>query len=84
MGRKDWLFWLPFDSQPYPGTQGLKSEIGEQLEKEILSTTARGETALYDAIGLAYEALIGMRELQGDTARYGIVVLSDGHATSPG
>ena len=82
MGRKDWLAWLPFDSKLYPGTQGLKSEVGEQLEDEIRSTTARGETALYDTIAHAYRVLEERRELQGDTARYGIVVLSDGRDTS--
>ena len=82
MGREDWLAWPPFDSQLYPGTQGLKSEVGEQLEQEILSTTARGETALYNAIARAYQVLVERRERQGDTARYGIVILSDGRDTS--
>ena len=78
MGRKDWLAWLPFDSRSYPGATGLKSEIGEQLENEILSTTARGGTALYDAIDQAYKVLLKRQARQGDAARYGIVVLSDG------
>lgn len=82
MSRKDWLFWLPFDSQIFPGTKGLKSEVGEELKSEIESTTARGETALYDAVAHAYQELEALREQQGDTARYGIVVLSDGQDTS--
>jgi len=81
IGRKDWLFWLPFDGGFYPGTQGLVEEVGEQLQDEIRSTTARGETALYDAISHAYQDLEERREGQGDTARYGIVVLSDGKDT---
>ena len=81
IGRKDWLAWLPFDGQLYPGTQGFVEEVGEQLEGEIRSTTARGETALYDAIAHAYRELEERRESQSDTARYGIVVLSDGKDT---
>ena len=81
MGRKDCLFWLPFDSKFYSGTQGLKCEAGEQLEIDISSTTARGQTALYDAIAHAYQELEERRQRQGNTARYGIVVLSDGMDT---
>ena len=82
MGRKDWLAWLPFDGKLYPGTQGFKGEVGEQLEDEIRSTTPRGETALYDAIAHAYQVLEERRKIQGDTVRYGIVVLSDGKDTT--
>ena len=78
MSRKDWLAWLPFDSKVYPGVSGIKSEIGEQLEDEIRAITARGGTSLYDAIAQAYEILQKRQESQGDTARYGIVILSDG------
>lgn len=78
MDPKDWLFWLPFENQIFPGARGLKSEIGEQLQNEIRSTTARGGTALYDAIAHGYQVLRERRESQGDAARYGIVVLSDG------
>ena len=78
MGRKDWLAWLPFDSRSYPGAKGLRSEIGEKLEIEIISTTARSGTALYDAIDLGYISLLKLQARQGDAARYGIVVLSDG------
>ena len=81
IGGKDWLFWLPFDGQLYPGAQGFVEDVGEQLEEEIRSTTARGETALYDAIAHAYRELEERRESQGDTARYGIVILSDGQDT---
>ncbi len=84
MGRKDWLFWLPFDAQLYPGTQGEKGQVGEQLEEDIRSTTARGGTALYDAIASAKQDLDAPRGSLGDTARYGIVVLSDGKDTSSG
>ena len=82
MDRKDWLAWLPFDRGVYTGVQGIKSEVGEQLTQEIRSTTARGETALYDAIAHAYQILGERRKVQGDTVRYGIVVLSDGRDTS--
>jgi Ca-activated chloride channel family protein len=78
MDRKDWLFWLPFDGEVYPGIQGLNSEIGEQLQIDIRSTTARGGTALNDAIARAHQILEERRKVQGDTARYGIVVLSNG------
>lgn len=78
MGRKDWLAWLPFDSNTYPGANGLKSEIGEELEDEIRSITARGGTSLYDAIVQAYQVLEQRQGLQGETARYGVVILSDG------
>jgi Mg-chelatase subunit ChlD len=82
MDRKDWLVWLPFDDHLYPGTPGLKSDVGEQLESEIRSTTARGETALYDAIARAYKLLEERRESDHNTGRYGIVVLSDGRDTN--
>ena len=78
MGRKDWIAWLPFDNNSYLGATGLKSEIGEQLEDEIRSTTARGGTALYDTIDLAYKILLQRQARHGEAARYGIVVLSDG------
>ena len=82
MDRKDWLFWLPFDDQLYPGTQGLNSEIGEQLQIDIRSTTANGGTALYDAIAHGYRILEERRKTQGDTVRYGLVILSDGKDTN--
>ena len=82
MDRKDWLSWLPFDDGLYQGIEGPKSEIGEQLQNDIRSTTARGATALYDAIAQAYQSLEERREVQGDTARYGIMVLSDGKDTN--
>ena len=82
MERKDWLFWLPFDAERYPGAQGLNSAIGEQLQIDIRSTTARGGTALYDAIAHAYQMLEERRERQGDTVRYGMVVLPDGKDTN--
>ena len=82
MDRGDWLTWMPFDGQPYPGIEGLKSEVGEELARAIRSTTARGETALYDAIANAYQILEKRWRDQGDTVRYGIVVLSDGKDTS--
>ena len=78
MDRKDWLAWLPFDDKHYSGTQGLKSDVGEQLQIDIRSTAPRGETALYDTIAHAYQMLEERRERQGDKVRYGIVVLSDG------
>ncbi len=84
MDRKDWLFWLPFDDQFYPGAQGDKGEVGEQLQIEIRSTTARGGTSLYDAVAHAYQVLEERRERQGDRVRYGIVVLSDGKDESSG
>lgn len=78
MDRKDWLAWLPFNDEYFVGTQGLKSGVGEQLQSSIRSTTARGGTALYDSIAYAYQTLQERRKSEGDTVRYGIVVLSDG------
>ena len=82
MNPKDWLFWLPFDSKLYAGTKGLRSDVGEQLQIDIRSTTARGGTALYDTIVHAYREPEKRQELQGDTVRYGMVVLSDGQDTN--
>ncbi|MEO6398048.1 MAG: VWA domain-containing protein [Tepidiformaceae bacterium] len=82
MDPQDELIWVPFDSRVYPGRQGTKGEIGEQLVGDIRSTTAAAGTALYDAIGEAYRK-VGLREdVLGDRWRYGIVVLSDGQDTS--
>ena len=78
MDRKDWLAWRPFDSEWYAGTQGEKGDAGEQLQIDIRSTTARGGTALYDTIAHAFQLLNERRRVQGDTTRYGLVVLSDG------
>jgi Ca-activated chloride channel family protein len=82
MDADDWLAWVPFDDRIYPGAKGLKRDIGEQLQKEIRSTTASGGTALYDAICQAYKDLEEHRKSLGDTVRYGIVVLSDGRDTN--
>jgi Ca-activated chloride channel family protein len=82
MEPADYLRWLPFDNQIYEGAAGLKRDIGEQLLSEIGSTSADGGTALYDAVKQAYEELTAMRKTNGDTMRYGIVVLSDGADTS--
>ena len=56
--------------------------MGEELQTEIRSTTARDGTSLYDAIAQAYRILAKQREQKGDTLRYGLVVLSDGQDTS--
>jgi len=82
MDGEDWLAWMPFDDRVYSRTQGLKSEVGEQLENEISASAANGGTALYDAIARAYRMLEDRRKVQGDTARYGLVVLSDGKDTN--
>jgi len=86
MYAQDWLRWLPFDGQVYAKAQGPKAEFGETLISEIQATPAGGGTALYDAIGQAYEEMEAKRkdELRrtGYNARYGIVVLSDGADTA--
>ena len=82
MDLGDWLAWVPFDSVLHSGIQGVNSEIGEQLQIDIRSTTARGGTALYDAVAHAYRTLESRRNMRGNTARYGIVVLSDGQDTN--
>jgi Ca-activated chloride channel family protein len=78
MSPQDELLWIPFDEGVYPGVQGTKAAIGEDLVGDIAGTTAEGGTALYDAILLAREKLEAERAVTGDTVRYGIVVLSDG------
>ncbi|MEI7745356.1 MAG: vWA domain-containing protein [Chloroflexota bacterium] len=82
MESADYLRWLPFDNDIYPGAEGLKSDIGEELISEIASTSAGGGTALYDAVAQAYDELTKLRATNGDSMRYGIVVLSDGADTS--
>lgn len=82
MESADYLRWLPFDNLIYEGAGGRKSDIGEELLGEIGSTSADGGTALYDAVKQAYEELTAMRATNGDTMRYGIVVLSDGADTA--
>jgi Mg-chelatase subunit ChlD len=69
-------------SQIYSGAAGRKSDIGEQLLSEIGSTSADGGTALDDAVKQAYEELTALRSTNGDSMRYGIVVLSDSADTS--
>ena len=82
MESADYLRWLPFDNEIYQGAGGRKSDIGEQLLGEIGSTSADGGTALYDAVKQAYGELTALRATNGDSMRYGIVVLSDGADTT--
>jgi uncharacterized protein YegL len=82
MDAKDWLSWVPFDDSVYVRAQGLKFDTGEKLQAEIRSTTARGGTALYDALAAAFEMIESKRKALGDSVRYGIVILSDGQDTS--
>ena len=78
MEPTDTLLWMPFDSEIYAPVTGLKSQIGEQLISTIGGTPAEGGTALYDAVLSAYAELSKIRATEGDSLRYGIVVLSDG------
>ena len=78
MEPQDTLLWLPFDDEIYQPVEGKAADIGEQLISEIGGTPAQGGTALYDAVLAAYTDLSQIRRQQGDTLRYGIVVLSDG------
>jgi Ca-activated chloride channel homolog len=82
MDPKDWLAWLAFDDETYVRTQGLKSNTGEKLLSDIRSTTAGNGTALYDAVAAAFDMVENVRKAQGDSVRYGIVILSDGQDTS--
>ncbi len=82
MHGQDTLVWMPFDDRVYMRTQGLQSEVGEQLVGEIGSTPASGGTALYDAVAKAYHLLEEKRKTFGTDVRYGIVVLSDGKDTN--
>jgi Ca-activated chloride channel homolog len=43
MDRGDWIYWLPFDHNLYPGVRGPKSEIGEQLATRYSSLGGREE-----------------------------------------
>jgi Ca-activated chloride channel family protein len=81
MDSRDWLSWVTFDSVTYPGHQGYKSDIGEQLLSDIRSTTAGAGTALYDAVAQAFDTMAQDRRKMGDEVRYGIVILSDGQDT---
>jgi Ca-activated chloride channel family protein len=78
MDGEDRLLWIPFDDRLYPGADGRKADVGEELVSEIGGTTADGGTALYDAVMYAYNELSEVRATEGDIHRYGIVVLSDG------
>jgi hypothetical protein len=82
MDPKDWLAWLAFDDEIYVRTQGLKSNIGEQLLSDIRSTTAGSGTALYDTVATAFDLVENARKTHGDSVRYGIVILSDGMDTN--
>lgn len=81
MDNEDWVMWMPFDDNVYQLTEGQVSKVGEELLREISGTSANGGTALYDAVGEAYTILDERRQKQGDSRRYGIVVLSDGQNT---
>lgn len=81
MDGEDWLMWMPFDDRVYTGARGQKSEVGETLLSDISSTTAGGNTALYDAVLMAFESLEAQRKTYGDSVRYGLVILSDGKDT---
>jgi uncharacterized protein with von Willebrand factor type A (vWA) domain len=74
--------WLAFDDQIYVTTQGLKSNIGEKLLSDIRSTTAGNGTALYDTVAAAFDMVESARKSQGNSVRYGIVILSDGQDTN--
>ena len=67
-----------FDSEVYSITEGENSDIGEDLRAVIGDTSAKGQTALYDAVSSAFSTIKKRRAEQGDSGRYGIVVLSDG------
>ena len=78
MDPEDFVIWIPFDAEVYRGKEGLISGIGESLVDEISGTTAGGGTALYDAVLQAFRKLESQRLVEGDTIRYGLVLLSDG------
>lgn len=82
MDREDQLLWVPFDGRVYPGVQGRKAIVGEQLLGDITATSASGGTALYDALLVAMERLERLRQEHGERYRYGIVLLSDGRDES--
>lgn len=84
LNGNDWLAWLPFDDDVHAPTTGTVSDIGEQLKTQIRGTPADGATALYEAVAEALNIVIERRAQQGDSARYGIVVLSDGRNNGPG
>ena len=82
MELPDTLLWLPFDGIVYGNLmRGTKREIGERLTQDIAGTLASGDTALYDAVKMAHQTLSDYRKANGNNARYGIVILSDGEDT---
>lgn len=85
MGQEDTLVWLPFDARVYTGkSQGPKYKIGEDLLEEINAISAGGETSLYNAILVALDKLKKYQASNGNSMRYGLVVLSDGRDTKKG
>jgi len=82
MDPEDQLIWRPFDDTIHTPTVGHGAQVGGDLVNTIGSTPAGGGSALYDAVLAAYSQLEDIRSTRGDTVRYGIVVLSDGHDTS--
>jgi Ca-activated chloride channel homolog len=77
MECEDRLLWLAFDHMVYPSMEGFRCNIGAELTERISGTPAGGGNALYDAILSGYEQLEANRAINGDSLRYGMVVLSD-------
>ena len=58
------------------------SEDVEQAKQAILTTSAKGGTALYNGIYLSLKDIIRQRRANGEVRRQAIVVLSDGEDTT--
>ena len=58
------------------------SEDVEQAKQAILTTSAKGGTALYNGIYLSLKDIIRQRRTNGEVRRQAIVVLSDGEDTT--
>ncbi|MBI3272720.1 MAG: VWA domain-containing protein [Planctomycetes bacterium] len=64
------------------GRLGPMREVGEELVNKVRGLFAQGQTALYDAVGLALTEVERARAASKGGRLYGIVVLSDGKDTS--
>jgi Ca-activated chloride channel family protein len=64
------------------GRLGPIREVGEPLTEKVRGLFAQGNTALYDAIGLALDEIERAKKDRAEPRLYGIVLLTDGMDTS--
>jgi Ca-activated chloride channel family protein len=81
LGDADTFSLIPFSSRAYPiGPNMLLKDLRERIQTTVKSLYARGGTALYDSIGLAYDQLVADKVRNADRIA-AIVVLTDGADT---